>query len=52
MGINENSKNILISHNIASEEGRRLERKRKKRKMKKQRELIGPLTRKPERKEY
>ena len=34
MGTNENSKNILISHDITSEERRRFERK-KKRKMKK-----------------
>ena len=32
MGTNENSKNILISHDITSEERRRLERKRKERK--------------------
>ena len=38
-------KNILISH----EKRRRLERKRKERTMENQRELIGPLTRKPER---
>ena len=44
MGTNENSKSILISHDITSKERRRLERK-----MKNQRELIGPLTRKPER---
>ena len=51
MGINENSKNILISHDITYEG--KLERKRKKRKMKKkQRELIGPLTRKPKWEEY
>ena len=49
MGTNENSKNILISHDITSEERRRLKRKRKERKMKNQRELIGPLTRKPKR---
>ena len=35
MGINKNSKNILISHDITSEERRRLERKRKERKIKK-----------------
>ena len=35
MGTNENSKNILISHDVTSEERRRLERKRKERKMKK-----------------
>ena len=35
MGTNENSKNILISHDITSE---KLERKRKERKMKKKRE--------------
>ena len=49
MGTNENLKNILISHDITSEERKRLERKRKERKIKNQRELIGPLTRKPER---
>ena len=42
-------KNIPISHDITSEERRRLKRKRKERKMKNQRELLGPLTRKPER---
>ena len=30
MGINENSKNILISHDITFEERRRLERERKR----------------------
>ena len=30
MGTNENSKNILISHDITSEERRRLERERKR----------------------
>ena len=30
MGINENSKNILISYDITSEERRRLERERKR----------------------
>ena len=30
MGTNENSKNILISHDITSEEKRRLERERKR----------------------
>ena len=39
MGTNENSKNILISHDITSEERRRLERKRKERKMKNQRKM-------------
>ena len=47
MGTNENSKNILISHDITSEERKRIERNEKK--MKNQRELLGPLTRKPER---
>ena len=43
-------KNILISHDITSEERRRLEREiKEKMKMKNQRELIGSLTRKPER---
>ena len=42
-------KNIIISHDITSEERRRLKRKRKERKMKNQRELISPLTRKPKR---
>ena len=37
MGTNENSKNILISHDITSEERKRLERKRKEKKMKKKR---------------
>ena len=32
MGTNENSKNILISHDITFEERRRLERKRKEKK--------------------
>ena len=45
-------RNILKSHDITSEERRRLERKRKKRKIKKQRELIGLLTKKPEKEEY
>ena len=35
MGTNENSKNILISHDITSKERKRLERKRKERNMKK-----------------
>ena len=30
MGTNKNSKNILISHDITSEERRRLERERKR----------------------
>ena len=39
MGTNENSKNILISHDITSEERRRLEREiKKKMKMKNKRE--------------
>ena len=36
MGTNENSKNILISHDITSE---KLKRKRKERKMKNQRKM-------------
>ena len=43
MGTNENSKNILISHDIISEERRRLERKRKERKMKNQRKINKSL---------
>ena len=38
MGTNENSKNILISHDITSEERRRLERKKKREKNEKIRE--------------
>ena len=50
MGTNENSKNILISHNITSEKERILERKRKEKKKKKnKREWISPFTRKPKR---
>ena len=50
MGTNENSKNILISHDITSEERRRLEREiKEKMKMKNKREWIGPFTRKPKR---
>ena len=45
MGRNENSKNILISHDITSEKRRRLERKRKREKWK-TREKKSPLTRK------
>ena len=49
-GHNKNSKSILISHDITSENRRRFERKRKeKKKTKNKRELIGLLTRKPER---
>ena len=44
MGTNENSKNILISHDITSEERKRKDKK----KMKNKREWIGLLTRKPE----
>ena len=46
MGTNENSKNILISHDIISEERRRFERKNEE---KNKREWISPLTRKPKR---
>ena len=50
MGTNKNSKNILISHDITSEERRRLEREiKEKMKMKNKREWIGPFTRKPKR---
>ena len=49
MGTNKNSKNILISHDITSEERRRFERNEEKMWMKNQREWIGLLTRKPER---
>ena len=49
MGTNENSKNIFISHDITFEERRRFETKRKERKIKNQRELISPLTKKLER---
>ena len=38
MGTNENSKNILISHDITSEERRKFKRKRKKKENKKKRE--------------
>ena len=48
MGTNKNSKNILISHDITSEERRRFERKKRK-KLKNKREWIGPFTRKPKR---
>ena len=44
MGTNENSKNILISHDITSEEKKRKDKK----KMKNKREWIDPLTRKLE----
>ena len=49
MGINEYSKNILISHDIISEERRRLERKEEKREKEKRKtkeKWISPLTRK------
>ena len=52
MGTNENSKNIPISHDITSEEKRRLERKKKEKREKewKTREKwISPLTRKTKR---
>ena len=50
MGRNKNSKNILISHDITSEERRRLEREiKEKMKMKNKREWIVPFTRKPKR---
>ena len=50
MGTNENSKNILISHDITSKERRRFKRKRKeKKKMKNKREWISSFTRKPKR---
>ena len=48
MGTNENSKNILISHDITSKERRRLEKERQKRK-KTREKWISPLTRKPKR---
>ena len=48
MGTNENSNNILISHDITSEKRRWLERKKREREKWKTREKwISPLTRKP-----
>ena len=52
MGTNKNSKNILISHDIISEERRRLERKEEKREKEKRKtreKWINPLTRKTKR---
>ena len=49
MGTNKNSKNILISYDITSEERRRLERERKREKWKTREKWISPLTRKTKR---
>ena len=51
MGTNKNSNNIPISHDITSEEKKRLERKKKKREKewKTREKWISPLTRKTKR---
>ena len=41
MGTNENSKKILISHDITSEKRRKFERKRKKEKKKEGKDLVN-----------
>ena len=45
-------RNILKSHDITSEGKIREKKKKRENGKKKQRELIGPLTRKPKREEY
>ena len=50
MGTNKNSNNIFISHDITSEEKRRLKRERKREiENEKPERRISPLTRKPKR---